>query len=48
MCVHESGADPGFFEKVGGGGCLCPEVGQLGVMGIGERSEPLQLGVLGW
>ena len=31
-----------------GAGGLCPEVGQLGVVGIGERSEPLQLGVLGW
>ena len=41
-----AGADPGFFE--GGGGGLCPEVGQLGVVGIGEHSEPLQLSVLGW
>ena len=41
----EAGADPGFFE---GGGGLCPEVGQLGVVGIGECSQPLQLGVLGW
>ena len=32
----------------GGGGGLCLEVGQLGVVGIGEHSEPLQLGVLGW
>ena len=38
-----SGADQGFLK----GGGLCPEVGQLGVVGIGECSEALQLGVLG-
>ena len=46
--VDQSGSDPGFFEGAGGGGGLCREVGQLGVVGIGECSEPLQLGVLGW
>ena len=29
------------------GGGLCPEIGQLGVVGMGESSEPLQPGVLG-